>query len=987
MPDPQILPEQVFKFVSYRPPERAQLSTVRTQFMWDSDGRPTDFRQALAELDGTEAASRQSVTVSRAFIASGAYVANPVNAQRDLLPYAGLAQVIAAAADAEEPETEVLTALERHLGTSVRSYIQNDDVRSREDRLWDSLYAVSIARQVRVHDRDEIVRALRIQHLLHAIADLPADADRLPGSLEQYLTATPLFPTHLLPRSAEVPPSTPPEGPTSPRAELVRHLQRTQQAIREMRTEIDNHQARLLRERGDLNAAPPANNLALPRQSNWSWLLGSRPPPVAPKPSSSRWSFTRLPPESVGALSQETRRLVGDIGFSFELATAPEIIEGLEASTRQAVSRYVASTPRRHAYRLGSGYLQPGLEQPLGPAGVVPPASGAAPEGRIRNKGIADLLIVQQTLLRYEPGEVAHIENVMRAESRKRSHRRLSRNETEIIQETESTKDSERDLQTTERFEMQRETETTQKLDASVKAGVSVTASYGPVETTVYADFALQYSRSESARTATNYARDVSERSVARIMEREREQRTRRTIEEFEEINRHGFENIAADSQHISGIYRWVDKVYEAQIINYGRRLMLEFILPEPAAFYRHAERYRSVEGVSLDPPEPPMVVEDIPGVGPTPRELQSPAQLTRSNYIWPVGQYNVAGVALPPADQTIVAAALEQAAATTPAVSKASTELKMPPGYVAATAEFHGWHYSTSGASVYTQIGNFFTYNSDGLTGLNWEDQLVPFSVLAEATPWIMNVEIVCRLTPEAFAAWQVDTFNAIMTAYRERESAYREQLAAALIRQGVAIVGRNPARNREIEREEIKKACIRIMSGTDFSEFNAMHPAGGRADYPEFDVAESMTEGRQIQFFEQAFEWDQLTYLFYPYFWSNRPGWLDVHQLDDVDPLFSRFLQAGAARVLVPVRPPFNDAVLNYLSTEQPPADPWNGGSAPIINDPLYISLAAELREANGGRTAGEPVDEPWQIKVPTSLVILQADAVLPNYTAPNP
>jgi hypothetical protein len=77
----------------------------------------------------------------------------------------------------------------------------------------------------------------------------------------------------------------------------------------------------------------------------------------------------------------------------------------------------------------------------------------------------------------------------------------------------------------------------------------------------------------------------------------------------------------------------------------------------------------------------------------------------------------------------------------------------------------------------------------------------------------------------------------------------------------------------------------------------------------------------------------------------------------------------------------------VLNYLSTEQPPADPWNGGSAPIINDPLYISLAAELREANGGRTAGEPVDEPWQIKVPTSLVILQADAVLPNYTAPNP
>jgi hypothetical protein len=38
--------------------------------------------------------------------------------------------------------------------------------------------------------------------------------------------------------------------------------------------------------------------------------------------------------------------------------------------------------------------------------------------------------------------------------------------------------------------------------------------------------------------------------------------------------------------QVISGIYRWVDKIYTSQVYNYGKRLMFEFVLPEPAALF-----------------------------------------------------------------------------------------------------------------------------------------------------------------------------------------------------------------------------------------------------------------------------------------------------------------------------------------------------------------------------------------------------------------
>ena len=59
-------------------------------------------------------------------------------------------------------------------------------------------------------------------------------------------------------------------------------------------------------------------------------------------------------------------------------------------------------------------------------------------------------------------------------------------------------------------------------------------------------------------------------------------------LQEYEENNRHGFDNRKGD-KHVTGVYRWVDIVYTNRLINYGKRLMYEFMLPEPAYFYKQA--------------------------------------------------------------------------------------------------------------------------------------------------------------------------------------------------------------------------------------------------------------------------------------------------------------------------------------------------------------------------------------------------------------
>ncbi len=122
-------------------------------------------------------------------------------------------------------------------------------------------------------------------------------------------------------------------------------------------------------------------------------------------------------------------------------------------------------------------------------------------------------------------------------------------------------------------------------------------------------------------------------------------------------------------------------------------------------------------------------------------------------------------------------------------------------------------------------------------------------------------------------------------------------------------------------------------------------------------------------VKFMEQAFEWDIMSYYFYPYYWGDRKKWSDMYQFDDNDPTFRAFMQSGMARVIVTVRPGFEEAVRHFLATGQI----WNGGEVPVIDDPLFLSIVDEMRAA-----VGKKQGEPWREKIPTSLTILQADSI---------
>lgn len=657
------------------------------------------------------------------------------------------------------------------------------------------------------------------------------------------------------------------------------------------------------------------------------------------------------------------------------------------------------------------------------------------PFNPIKPVGIADLLVVKQFLCRYEPGEIAHIENLIDGESKIRKLRRVDQTDELVSVIEDTTSVEEREQSTSQRFELKSETESTIQSDLSAQLSGQVSGRYGVVEYSANAGVSYSTSSSDSRRGANNFAKDVVDRSLSRIQTTVRQERASRRLTRIDELDRHELKN--STGGNIAGVYRWVDKVYRAQVYNYGKRLMFEFIIPEPAAFalsvFEHTRQQQRRPDIPQEPSRPDLDIAAI-----------SAATVSAYGKI-----YNLSGLGPEPPPEETIAVAIPLTGLENQQASAHERQFTLPEGYAAVSATIQGdWDgHSKSEHGIRVSIGGktaratgvkdihmrFDATTLDFTPALIGDITAVVFAYRIKAAG--LSIALKIRRTDSHYHKWQLSVYQAIMDAYTEAHREYRDALSeyesrlqGYEISQGVTIRGRNLRINQELIRTELRKSCLSMISlqfdadKTNDIVFDAMQtrdealpvealvttksetvttttPSPGttvtvtttstREDVtvadmavkmPAIDVPEAVSDGRTVQFLEQAFEWQQISYVFYPYFWGKLPGkWYDAQKYyDEIDPLFARFLQAGAARVLVPVRPGFEGAVQHYLYTREP----WNGGPVPDIDDPLYLAVHAELRDQQDDLNNAVPYGDSWSVVVPTPLVWLQADATLPTF-----
>jgi hypothetical protein len=196
---------------------------------------------------------------------------------------------------------------------------------------------------------------------------------------------------------------------------------------------------------------------------------------------------------------------------------------------------------------------------------------------------------------------------------------------------------------------------------------------------------------------------------------------------------------------------------------------------------------------------------------------------------------------------------------------------------------------------------------------------------------------------------------------------------------------LGTNPGFYREIENIILRKNCISYLISNNPNAKRTF----GKNFYKKINPSQSLNFDNAmidqnadlddyaafVKFMEQAFEWDIMSYYFYPFYWGNRNNWIEMYQFDQThDHIFKAFMQSGMAKATVTVRPGFEEAVKYYMQTGQI----WNGGEVPVIGDELFLSIVDELQKPEG-----EKVGKAWPTRIPTSMTILQAQSIGLNVT----
>jgi hypothetical protein len=507
------------------------------------------------------------------------------------------------------------------------------------------------------------------------------------------------------------------------------------------------------------------------------------------------------------------------------------------------------------------------------------PGNEDTPMYGVSKIGIGDFLRVEQQVCCYVPGEVSHIENIMAREFKNKDTFELWRDENAKEESTDSESEKVKDTTSTDRHELHKEAARVIQEDKANQMGASAGVSASYMGLAIHAEGNLSATNSQSTTNnfsqAETYAREVVERAMERVVVKVSSKRSSRMIHEFTETNKHGFDNRAGD-KHVTGIYRWVDKLVENKLVNYGKRLMYSFMVPEPAKNYKTWLAAKVYDGshAKLIMPLKPIDPADLT------KNAWIPANLDSSNYAILAAEYG-AEVELYQIEGVHIGKTYSECPLLTGAKSKDDNKLhvggykyefEIPKGYYCKEISYnfsvvdqdrhnegmHGHlqigtfmrsiyrsyyergtkdskqtHYAISGNNIDLYLcNNRINSVPDELPSQDYTNaygryvaRVLPVSVNTfNVGSFALNVTALCMWHPSAKAEWQADTYQRITLAYHkklkeynEAMQAYNEAIAAQTnqdkAKKGAVNYSINPMEARATEQRELKRLCMELM------------------------------------------------------------------------------------------------------------------------------------------------------------------------------
>ena len=267
--------------------------------------------------------------------------------------------------------------------------------------------------------------------------------------------------------------------------------------------------------------------------------------------------------------------------------------------------------------------------------------------------------------------------------------------------------------------------------------------------------------------------------------------------------------------------------------------------------------------------------------------------------------------------------------------------------------------------------------------------------------------LELILELKPEALERWQFKAWSAMREAAEEKYFQDRQALIERRTKLVEELSKWDALTLRQMEREAVMKGVLHWLFGPEFDfvppNVRSLFDPSDPNDPASLDVLDPsnlsnqewgrvLAWGEFIKFIHQAVEWENVLYFIYPYFWDSPKNWDLKRFLDHPDALHRTFLRAGSARVVLTIRPGFEESFTALIETgafgELSPDHPYRKITDEIKSfaQTNYPGIPpANLENSNND---GEVVEKEqgiligrWYEYTPTSALDISIDTALTN------
>lgn len=561
--------------------------------------------------------------------------------------------------------------------------------------------------------------------------------------------------------------------------------------------------------------------------------------------------------------------------------------------------------------------------------------------------GYLHLERLQFTPLGYEKGELVYSLPLLPGETVRLSHREWSRTETEYTKLIETQLETATEEALSEKSELAQASSTQQQHSSAFNTSVNASGGYGSFNISTSVGYSSSNSESQSRQFATKHAQEITKKATSRAKKDCKVTFKVATAYELEDQQYREISNPLKRAVRYD--FHRLMKKWRIDLYRYDIRLTYDIVIPEPGSYL--LRKYILLRAINEELAKP-----NAFALSPTVISDDETSQPLTTHWTTLAKDYGVS-LDFPPLRQ--IERKVTQEFTYTKQHKDANiahyvgyVDVDLPEGYEFERIEKIASHNAITldqgkdaiaieplienkdaifKGTRHVRLGYLCWFNANAREGMTVSTDL----------------EVVGKRTSECFRQWQMECFeklkDAAATSYEARVirlTKIRDALESELSREDALML-------RKLEREELMKGVLRWLLGPKF-RFYPQNQAGLKLPdliLPTIDLsaadissledvallyydpltqsvkedyrASALQYGELIKFLHQAIEWENINYVLYPYFWTypDKKRWDFKQSLYHSDYVHRSFLRAGAARVVLTIRPGFEPDFLSLM------------------------------------------------------------------------